>query len=74
MRIIKYFFKNLSKKGFEEEGMHFNVQQISLIILAIIILAVVLILLVPKLSAQKSAEASSSFGKQIWEILSGGGK
>lgn len=59
----------MNKKGFEEEGMKFNVKQISVIILFIVLLAVLMILLFPHLSAQQHAEASTSFGKYVWDIL-----
>lgn len=62
----------MNKKGFEEEGMQFNVKQIGIIILFLVVLGVVMVLLFPKLTAQKSSEATTSFGKYIWDILMGG--
>lgn len=60
------------RKGFEEEGMQFNVKQIGIIILFLVVLGVVMVLLFPKLTAQKSSEAATGFGKYIWDILMGG--
>jgi len=75
---IKRFFSLKAllsqRKGFEEEGMHFNINQIVLVILFLVVLAVVMILIFPKLTAQKSSEASTNFGKYLWDLLVGGKK
>jgi hypothetical protein len=62
----------MNKKGFQEEGMKFNVKMVSIIIFFIVVLAIVMIIVFPKLTAQQSADTSTSFGKYIWDILTGG--
>jgi hypothetical protein len=62
----------MNKKGFEESGIKFNIKNVSLIILFIVVLAVMMVLLWPRLSAQQHAEASTSFGKYIWDLLGAG--
>lgn len=62
----------MNKKGFQSEGMSFNVKSVSIIIFFIVVLAVVMVLLLPRLTSTTFSEAASNFGRYIWDVLAGG--
>jgi preprotein translocase subunit SecY len=62
----------MNKKGQEDEGMHFNLKRLSVLIVFVVLIAIGIIILIPKLSAEATSTTTSNFGKYVYDILVGG--
>jgi preprotein translocase subunit SecY len=62
----------LNKKGQDEEGMHFNLKRLSILILFVVLIAIGIIILIPRLSAEAASKTTSGFGEYVYDILVGG--
>lgn len=62
----------LSKRAVESEGVRFNWQSVAMLIVFLVVLALLLWWLVPRIGSGKFNATVSDFGKNIWDIRTGG--
>jgi len=62
----------MNRKGSEAEGIKFNWQIVAMLVLFITVLVVAFVILIPRISSAGFSGAGTSFGKYIWDIISGG--
>jgi hypothetical protein len=62
----------MNKKGSEAEGIKFNWQIVALLVLFVTVLVVAFVIIIPRITSGGFSGSGTSFGKYLWDILSGG--